>query len=667
MLVVTLVNFNEAVQALVIFPFLPFAVQDWGASEEQTGAWVGTLIGAFFLGQTIFVALWGRASDTYGRRPTLLWGTLGTAISMALFGFSRSLPLALLARFMCGALNANVAIAKSVVAEISDTSTIARAFSYLSFSWGAGCIFAPLLGSVLAKPAEAYPSVFGSSALLRAYPYLMPSLVSVVIALSTFTLGWFHLPETAVWARAHGKLPPHGHGGAGAVAGTDDGGAEVSEATDAAGSGERSPVEGATDTEMRRRNSSSDGMQGLRRKGAQKQAEPPLTPVHHRAVAPTARDTSDDAVTDVNNSVVIASAQPSSDVEVRVNRSDQLSGVVSGGESNRPDAFKLRGDEEEDSGEGVGLLSGAATLAPLRLPPSALSRSGTASKALRNPATSAAERSGVANVADARPPPPPPSTIRGLLSDSAIVTAVLSYGALCTTQVLFDELLPVFCETPVAVGGLGFLLSEIGRVQIAQGVATIAAQLIFVPWLINRVGPRRAYRGAMIPVAAVGIFPALGRLATRPALLWPVLAAAMALKALLFSIAFSSIMIVINNSSRGVSLGAVNGLGQTVASAVRCIGPFLGGPLYSASISFEALGSYRLHVVYAVQALFAVAGCAASFLLPAWLDQSPDFAALDKAPGRVGDQSTAQSTIVAKSRAARDFEMVPPRRLSLHG
>jgi hypothetical protein len=146
-----------------------------------------------------------------------------------------------------------------------------------------------------------------------------------------------------------------------------------------------------------------------------------------------------------------------------------------------------------------------------------------------------------------------------------------------------------------------------------------------VPGLITRAGPVAVFRGVMLPMAVVALFPALARLAGSPGLMWPALAAAMAAKATLFSLAFSSIMIAINNSSRGVSLGAVNGLGQSVASFVRAAGPFFGGPLYSASLGFAALGSWRLHVCYVVMAAFALLAWVGSFRLPLWLNSAPDF------------------------------------------
>jgi MFS family permease len=56
-------------------------------------------------------------SDVYGRKPIALIGLLGVALSSLLFGVAQTYWVALLARFIGGALNGNVAIMQTMVAE----------------------------------------------------------------------------------------------------------------------------------------------------------------------------------------------------------------------------------------------------------------------------------------------------------------------------------------------------------------------------------------------------------------------------------------------------------------------------------------------------------------------------------------------------------------------
>lgn len=61
---------------------------------------------------------WGRISDRVGRKPVLIGGLIGTLISMMIFGFAKSFPVALLARAAGGFLNGNIGVIQTTVAEM---------------------------------------------------------------------------------------------------------------------------------------------------------------------------------------------------------------------------------------------------------------------------------------------------------------------------------------------------------------------------------------------------------------------------------------------------------------------------------------------------------------------------------------------------------------------
>jgi MFS family permease len=94
----------------------------------------------FFVAQFCTAIMWGRISDRYGRRPVLLTGLIGNALSSCLFGLSKNLWWAIGSRALCGIMNGNSGVARSLVSEITDNTNKAKAFAMFGFCWGAGMI-----------------------------------------------------------------------------------------------------------------------------------------------------------------------------------------------------------------------------------------------------------------------------------------------------------------------------------------------------------------------------------------------------------------------------------------------------------------------------------------------------------------------------------------------
>jgi len=92
----------------------------------------------FYAAEALTVLHWGRASDTIGRRPILLGGMIGLAGSMIGFGLSKRYWMLILSRCAQGAFNGNIGVTKSVMAEITDVTNSAQAFSFLPVAWSVG-------------------------------------------------------------------------------------------------------------------------------------------------------------------------------------------------------------------------------------------------------------------------------------------------------------------------------------------------------------------------------------------------------------------------------------------------------------------------------------------------------------------------------------------------
>ncbi len=80
----------------------------------------------------------------------------------------------------------------------------------------------------------------------------------------------------------------------------------------------------------------------------------------------------------------------------------------------------------------------------------------------------------------------------------------------------------------------------------------------------------------------------------------------MVIKSIAQCASFTGALVMVNAAPHKSQLGEVNGVGQTVAAAVRGAGPALGGLLWAACLALHAPGQQFLP--FAVVACLAIAG-----------------------------------------------------------
>lgn len=173
-------------------------VQDLqGGDDTDASFYAGLLVSAYAVAEAMTSMGWGMLSDRYGRKPIVLIGLGGVAISSLIFGLAKNYWIALLARFVGGALNGNVSVMQTMVAEmIKNPAHEPKAYSVQPFVWTLGGIIGSAMGGFLAQPARFYPHVFPEDGLFGRYPYLLPNLVAVVAIVLAIIQGIIFLEET---------------------------------------------------------------------------------------------------------------------------------------------------------------------------------------------------------------------------------------------------------------------------------------------------------------------------------------------------------------------------------------------------------------------------------------------------------------------------------------
>lgn len=193
------------------------------------------------------------------------------------------------------------------------------------------------------------------------------------------------------------------------------------------------------------------------------------------------------------------------------------------------------------------------------------------------------EREEEERLAKERPPP-----IRQLLT-RPVVLALVNQGMINFINICYIAVLPLFCDTPIEMGGLSLNEVQIGTYLAANGCVTIIVQLTLFPWLERKWGgPYNTLRKCLSVLPMVFACFILAHFAGR----------AFGFKAIVASLAVlllvrgaSSMMIVSSNLCinnvvpHRNALGSINGMSQSMASLARAIGPIAANSGYALSIT----------------------------------------------------------------------------------
>ncbi|KAI8689898.1 MFS domain-containing protein [Fusarium falciforme] len=189
----------EPIAFMSIFPYIYYMIEDFNITDDSSkiSVYAGMVTSAFTLAEFSTGVLWGRLSDKIGRKPVLLFGLLGTALSVLVFGFAPSLPVALFARALGGLLNGNIGVLQTTVAElVTVKEQQPRAYTIMPMVWCIGSIIGPMIGGALARPCISYPEIFARGTIWDRYPYLLPNLFSAATVFVGVIIGLLYLDET---------------------------------------------------------------------------------------------------------------------------------------------------------------------------------------------------------------------------------------------------------------------------------------------------------------------------------------------------------------------------------------------------------------------------------------------------------------------------------------
>lgn len=149
-----LVMFFVMVGFGIIIPVLPFYAENLGATAFE----LGLLMAVYSLMQFLFAPMWGRISDRVGRKPIILTGIFGLAVSFFLMAIASKLWMLFAARIIGGFLSsANMPTVTAYVADITSEEDRGKGMGIIGAAVGLGFILGPAIGGIFSKSSLSLP------------------------------------------------------------------------------------------------------------------------------------------------------------------------------------------------------------------------------------------------------------------------------------------------------------------------------------------------------------------------------------------------------------------------------------------------------------------------------------------------------------------------------
>jgi MFS transporter, DHA1 family, tetracycline resistance protein len=163
----------------LMVPVLPHIVGSFTHSNDEQALAFLIVSLAFGLANFVGSPVLGALSDRYGRRPVLLLGFAGLALSFFVTAAATALWMLVAVRLFSGAMQSNISIANAYVADITPAEDRARRFGLLGAMFGVGFILGPVIGGLLGD-----------------IDVRLPFVVAGFLALINLVYGTFVLPES---------------------------------------------------------------------------------------------------------------------------------------------------------------------------------------------------------------------------------------------------------------------------------------------------------------------------------------------------------------------------------------------------------------------------------------------------------------------------------------
>jgi len=171
----------------ILLPTLPYYTERLalGANLDTNSInfHIGLLTSIYPLFQLIFVVVWGKLSDRYGRKPIIIVGLIGFVIMQLLTGLATSLTMLYVARIFGGIFTSSVIpVSNAYLSDITSEKRRTKIMGWSGVAISSGVIFGPVIGGFLSQTDLHLKYTIGLLHLDRfSVPFLFAALLGLIV------------------------------------------------------------------------------------------------------------------------------------------------------------------------------------------------------------------------------------------------------------------------------------------------------------------------------------------------------------------------------------------------------------------------------------------------------------------------------------------------------
>ena len=172
----------------ILLPTLPYYTERLALKDnldtDLINFHIGLLTSIYPLFQLIFVIVWGKLSDRYGRKPVIIIGLIGFVIMQLLTGLATSLTMLYIARIFGGVFTSSVIpVSNAYLSDITSEKRRTKIMAWSGVAISSGVIFGPVIGGFLSQSDLHFEYAIGQLHLGRfSTPFLFAALLGSIVS-----------------------------------------------------------------------------------------------------------------------------------------------------------------------------------------------------------------------------------------------------------------------------------------------------------------------------------------------------------------------------------------------------------------------------------------------------------------------------------------------------